>query len=306
MTATLLKAFAYVFIILLTYVLKKRGFFKTEDKRIVTFIVMNITFPAAIVTNFSTLDLDFTLFSIVLIGSLSNFAMLLFANLFFRKRSIGERGLLLLSTSGYNIGTFTMPFIQSIIGPFGAGIVGLFDIGNAAMVTGGSYAAASRMLHQEKKISLYPTLAILSKSAPFLTYIVLLILAGIKFKIPGSLLTFIAPISAANSFLAMLMIGLFLEIKINRSTIKIISTILTMRLIGSTLLSVAFYYLLPFSLEIRQILILILFSPLSVMTPIFTQKIKGDSALASLLTSLSVITSLIIMTGLMIAMQIGT
>ncbi|MDD2534330.1 MAG: hypothetical protein PHC86_06495 [Eubacteriales bacterium] len=303
MMLTLLKALSYFFIILLTYLFKKKGLLKSEDQRAITFIVMNITFPAAIVINLSALDLNLSYFSIIFLGVACNFVMLLWASLFSRRHATRGRGLLMLSTSGYNIGTFAMPFIQTIIGPFGAGIVGLFDIGNAAMVTGGSYAVTSRFLHREKAENLRKTVNTLAQSKPFVTYIVMLGLAVFKIKIPTEAITFITPIGVANSFMAMLMIGLFLEIRLDRKAIKTVSSVLFLRFSGSTVLAVLFFYFLPFSVEVRHILIVILFSPLSVMTPIFTRKIGDDEALASLLTSLTVITSLVIMTILIVMLK---
>ncbi|MFR4007990.1 MAG: hypothetical protein ACLT0Y_00750 [Christensenellales bacterium] len=46
----------------------------------------------------------------------------------------------MLNCSGYNIGAFTMPFVQNFLGTFSMVITCLFDMGNAVMCTGGTFA----------------------------------------------------------------------------------------------------------------------------------------------------------------------
>lgn len=48
----LMQAFSFVAIIILGYVLRSRGFFKEEDFYVISRIVLKITLPAAIVSNF--------------------------------------------------------------------------------------------------------------------------------------------------------------------------------------------------------------------------------------------------------------
>lgn len=48
----------------------------------------------------------------------------------------------IINFSGYNIGCFTLPFIQSFIGPAGVVATCLFDAGNSVMCTGATYSIA--------------------------------------------------------------------------------------------------------------------------------------------------------------------
>ena len=54
----LIKAASFAAIIALGYLLRRRGFFKQEDFYILSKIVLKITLPAAIVYNFSSMELD--------------------------------------------------------------------------------------------------------------------------------------------------------------------------------------------------------------------------------------------------------
>jgi len=82
MAEILLKALAYVFIILLGYILKVKHFFAPGDQRVVANIVMNITFPAAIITNFAALKLDRSLYSIIVLGVILNLGLIALGWLF--------------------------------------------------------------------------------------------------------------------------------------------------------------------------------------------------------------------------------
>ncbi|MEG0688995.1 MAG: AEC family transporter, partial [Hungatella sp.] len=68
MEAVLTKAIAFVAIIILGYVLKKVGLFRAKDFYLISVIVMKITLPAAIVSNFSKITLDFSLLILCVIG----------------------------------------------------------------------------------------------------------------------------------------------------------------------------------------------------------------------------------------------
>ena len=57
MAEILMKAAAFVAIIFMGYLLRKKGFFKEEDFHVLSKIVLKITLPAAIVANFSGVDL---------------------------------------------------------------------------------------------------------------------------------------------------------------------------------------------------------------------------------------------------------
>ena len=64
----LMQAFSFVAIIILGYVLRSRGFFKEEDFYVISRIVLKITLPAAIVSNFSGMSLEPSMLLISLLG----------------------------------------------------------------------------------------------------------------------------------------------------------------------------------------------------------------------------------------------
>ena len=75
MGQVLLKASAYVFVIVLGYTLKKLHFFKPDDYKLIMKIALNITMPAAVITNFATFDFEVSLLYVTLLALGCNLIM---------------------------------------------------------------------------------------------------------------------------------------------------------------------------------------------------------------------------------------
>ena len=306
MAEILLKALSFILIIALGYILKHKGFFAPQDPRVVSNIVLNITFPAAIINSFAAIKLELSLFSIILIGLLCNILMFGLGYLLARRKDEKTQALFMLNVAGFNIGMFTIPFIQNFLGIFGVAITSLFDIGNAIMVTGGGLALVAVVLKRKEAASVGATLRILRSSMPFVTYMLMLLLSVLQVKIPSVVTAVTGPIGAANPFLAMLMVGLLLEIRADRERLNNAAKIITARLVGAVVLAAVIFYLLPFSFEVRRVLVLVVFSPLSGIAPMMTQRSGADSGVSSLVASITVIISMVIMTGLLMFLGTGT
>lgn len=100
MGQVLLKASAYVFVIALGYALKKLHFFGPNDYKLIMKIVLNITTPAAVITNFASFDFDVSLLYVTLLGLLCNLVMWGLGALFALRRGRGERILYPLNFPG--------------------------------------------------------------------------------------------------------------------------------------------------------------------------------------------------------------
>ena len=66
----LARAGCFVAIIAMGVILRRAGFFKPEDFHLLSRIVINITLPAAIITNLSGKELDLSLLILILVGFL--------------------------------------------------------------------------------------------------------------------------------------------------------------------------------------------------------------------------------------------
>jgi predicted permease len=109
-------------------------------------------------------------------------------------------------------------------------------------------------------------------------------------------------IGSANIFIAMFSIGLMFEINFESGHIKDIIKTLATRYIFAVLAALVFYFLLPLPLEIRQVLIIVVFAPISVVAAAYTELSGGNSSLSSFVSSLSILFSLFFMIILMIVL----
>lgn len=294
----LIRAGSFVAIILLGFFLKKIGVFKQEDFAILSKVVIRITLPAAIVVSFVGKEIDPALLAIVLLGMGGGIAYILLGFLINPQSSKEEKAFDILNLPGYNIGNFTLPFVQSFLGPTGVIVTSLFDTGNAFVCLGGAYGVAA-MVKDGSGFSITRILKALCKSVPFLTYITMVVITLLHISIPGPVVEFAQIISGANAFLAMFMIGVGFNLSGDKSQTGKIVKILAVRYGAATVLALLFYFVLPFPLEIRQPLVILAFSPIGSAVPAFTEELKGDVGLSSAINSISIIISIVIIVVLM-------
>ena len=303
MTEILIKAICFVLMIALGYTLKKIGFFHTEDFTVLSKIVLNITLPCAVITNFSGFAFEPTLILLVLAGVGANLILVVAGWVQARHRSRMDRGFGKIHPAGYNIGCFTMPYVQSFLGPAGVVATCIFDAGNAIMCNGTTYGLASSV-STGGRITPLSVLKKMFSSVPFDIYLVMLVMSAFQIPTPGPVLTLAGIVGGANSFMSMLMIGVGFELKMERQYLNQVATVLLFRYVISALQSAAFYFFLPFSLVIRQVMAIVAFAPISSSSVPFTGRIDGDVGLAGAINSASIVISLVIITLLLMFMGI--
>ena len=289
----LIRAGCFVTMILLGYVLKLLGVFKKENFSVLSNIVMKLTLPAAIVVSISSYTVDVSLLTIVAIGLFGCAASIFVAWLANIRRGRERQAFAMTNVAGYNIGCFTMPFAQTFLGPVGVVTTSLFDVGNAFFVLGGGYGIASS-LKNGQGFSLKPIAKALLGSVPFLTYLIMLALNLLRISLPGPILSFAELVAAANVLCAMLMLGVAFDIRIRKEQIPDVLLVILPRYLVAGILSACAYWLLPFDLEIRKALVLLLLSPMGATAPIFVEKLGSDVALASTINSICIVISLVL------------
>lgn len=292
----LTKAVAFIFIIVMGYALKKKGFFAAKDFYLISRIVIRITLPCAIISNFSNLTMDNSLLFLCVIGVLAN-VILVSVGYLINLRSDGEKKAFdMINLSGYNIGNFTLPFVQSFLGPVGFAATSLFDAGNAVMCTGVTYTLASIAKGTGEKVSPASVFKSLVSSLPFDAYVVMTVLAICRIPLPSVVTSFAGTVGSANAFLALLMIGIGFEIHMEKDKLTRIVRLMVIRYGVSFLLALAAFFLLPFPLEVRQAMTIVAFGPISSVATAFTGRIGGDVELSSAVNSLSIVLSIITIT----------
>lgn len=300
MGAVLLRAASLAFIIGIGIFLNERRMVAADAGDVIKKIMIHITLPAAIIANFAAIpSIQPSLAAVAVLGIAVDTAMMGLGAFLTRRDGKGRQVLYMLNLPAYNIGTFCLPFIQSFLPAMGSVAACVFDVGNSMMCTGGSYAFVSEYVSGSKKGIDLPNFAKrLLTSPPLMTYVVMFVLSLARVPVPAQVLAFIEPISSANPFIAMLMLGLLFHLELKRAYLGEIFRILAWRYAFAAVLSCGIYFLLPFELVIRQTLILVCFGPISAIAPAYTGMCGGDEGLASCANSISIIGSMIIMTGL--------
>ena len=304
MDIILTKACTMVGIIILGYFLKSIGFLDKEHFRTLSKLSISVTLPCVIIGKFSQFTMDYAFLIFIFIGLGLNLLTNAFGYLVGSKGGNASRAFYMVNLSGFNVGAFTLPFVQNFMGAEGIVAACLFDCGNSMMCTGGTYALASSVAAKGERQSLKAFLKKLFSSIPLDTYLIMLVLCMLNIHLPQPVLSFASTIAGANSFLAMIVIGIGFEWKLKRDQIKATGICLAFRYSFSTVLALLFYHFLPFSQEVREAMVLIAFAPLSALCPVYTQWCGGDESLASTINSLTILISSVILTLLLLAFNL--
>lgn len=297
----LIRAGCFVAIIVLGFVLRLVGVFKEGDFRVLSNITLKITLPASIVVSFAQMEIDPSMLTIMALGFGGGVIYILVALLLNARSSKDTRAFDVLNMPGYNIGLFAMPFVQSFLGPVGVVTTSLFDVGNAFVCLGGSYGIASSV-KAGGGLSFKRVGKALLTSVPFLCYIIMLPLSLLRVTIPGPILSLAEIISSGNAFVAMLMIGVGFKLKLDKKQLGHVTKIVVLRYGVATVLALCFYFLLPLSLEVRQTLVLLAFSPIGAAVPGFTRELGEDEGLSSTINSVCIVISIVLMVVLLSVM----
>lgn len=300
MLVVLSKAIAFVLIILIGYMCKRRGVFAPTDYQLVSKIVLNITLPCAVISSFAHFQLDLSLLAAVALGLSGNCVMIFVALMLTRRETLAAKIFYIFSLAGYNIGCFTLPFAQAFLTPFAVVALCMFDVGNSIMCTGMTYALTASCIgyadgHKDR-FSMKSIAEKLLHSAPFVVYISMLILSLVGVQFPKSVYTFTDIVGAANPFLSMLMIGMMFEIKLDKQAMGYVKELFSVRYPISLACAGAFIYFAPFKQEVNYVIALAFMAPCTIIGPIFVEKLGGNVQLASLFNSMTIITSVILFT----------
>lgn len=301
MADILTRAVCFVAIIALGFILRRVGFFREEDFHVLSQITLKITLPASIIYSFSQSPVDFSMLSLLFLGLAAGLIYVAVAVLINLRSNREKRAFEMLNLPGYNIGLFAMPFIQGFLGPTGVITTSIFDTGNAFVCLGGAFSLASSV-KDGNGISLKRIGKALLTSVPFMCYVVMIILNLTKIQLPGIVVNFAETVRGANTFMAMLMIGVGFKLSAKKEQIWQIVRLVLLRYGIAVAIACLFYFALPFQLEIRKTLVLLAFSPIGAAVPAFTAEMKGDFGLSSAINSITILCSIVIMTTLMTMM----
>jgi predicted permease len=217
--------------------------------------------------------------------------------------------------------------LQSLLGPAALIPAAMFDIGNSVMVAAGTNVIMQTLLHIEPGKTLTqqhagaaPTLPYTRPvdrdarrlrrralrrnvargfltSPSFDTYMLMVLLTLIDFKLPAWTATVAQPFASANAFCSMLMVGMLTELPRDSHDVKAVFTVIGWRLPCSLIFAAAAWFLLPFDPLMREAVALCCLAPTAMFSTMFTDKVLGNARLAGFTLSLTAIIAIVMMMG---------
>ena len=302
METILVKAAGLALMIFAGYGLKRLGVFRTEDAKVISRIVVHLTLPAALITGFRTFHFDASYLALIVIALVSNFALLGVGLRRTRGGDLATRGLYALNVSSYNIGCFVLPFVQSFLPPEALVGVSMFDAGNCPVNSGVAYAIVSAR-SSGQRVRLGFVLDKLVHSVTFMTYLTLMVLSILGITLPEPVYQVASTVGGANTFLAMVMIGMLFEVRVEREDRRLILEILAVRY-GCSLAMAALVWVLPLPLLIRQVSVLAMMAPIPSVTMVYCEKCGCKPSLYGVLNSLSIAVSLLLTFPLLLVLHL--
>ncbi|MBR3796484.1 MAG: AEC family transporter [Clostridia bacterium] len=296
-----MRAASFIAIIVMGYLLKKIGFFKEEDFGLLSKVAIRITLPCAIIVSFSGKEIDPALLALPLIAMVCGAIYVALGYLLNRNKPREQQAFAMLNLAGYNIGSFTIPFAQSFLGPMAVVAISIFDTGNAVICLGGAFSLAC-MVKDGSGFSVKRIVKALLRSVPFVVYVIMLTMNLLSIATPRFVLSIAEIGNSANAFAAMLMIGVGFKLEAKREQMSTIAKLVAIRYSVALAAALACYNLLPFALEVRQALVILAFAPIGSSVPGFTGEMKGDVGLSSALNSICMVISIAIIVALLLVM----
>lgn len=304
METILMKAVGFLCMIALGFALKRIGLFSSDDSAVLSKLVLKITLPMSIVSNFRALELTPDYLVAIGIGFFVHIAAIALVLLVTRKMPAPKRAFYIINTSGYNIGLCTLPYMSGFFAADAVALLCMFDVGNAIMCFGITYAIAMLVSRGKAGICGRDILKTLFSSMPFVTYLLMISLCILHLQLPEPVYTVAGMIGQANAFLAMFLIGILFEPKINRAELRDMAGVFSLRMLLGIAFALGIYFLLPLPLRYRQILAIIVFSPILSVAPIYTERCGYNRSVAAVLNSLMLPFSMIVMTLLLLLLQV--
>ena len=299
------KSGALLLAIIGPYALKHLHVFGERDYKVAQGLVFNLTLPCAIILSFATNKHDMRMLWIVLFGFFACAIPLFVVYAGSRGDERNYRAFQMLNASGLNLGAFCLPVVQTFMGASAGLPVIMLDIGNATVATAGSLTITRTLLHMDGNFKSLPlSLRLRSIARDFLgsisfdIYMLMLVFMFLHITIPQPIVTLITPFANANAFCAMAMIGLMMEIPDNHKDKVELAKVIAWRALFGVLIALAAWFLLPFDMRIREIVVLGAFAPITIFSTKFTDSLTGNAKLAGFSLTVTAVISLVVMTAL--------
>lgn len=282
--------------ILLGYLMKRLGYFTEQDGGVIGRIVFNITLPSLVIVTLSKVEIEPSLMLLPVIMILyavtaKGLVILLFIN--HHRHVKGSVGMM---ASALNIGLFAYPLVEQMFGAEGLLYFGMFDIGGSIVMFGITYIVGNYFSDGAEIFDIRYLALSLLKSVPLMTYMIMLILSLLHVKLPTFALDFFGIVSQANMPLSMLLLGVYLNFKVDQAYLPITIKYLLFHYGFGTVIGLLCYVFLPFNEMFRTTILIGLLLPIGVSIIPYAIQFKYKTLpLIGMVSNLSIVISIIIL-----------
>lgn len=281
-------------IIALGYFCKRLNIIKESDGEGISRIIFNLTLPSLVITTFSTITIDTSLFLLPLLNILYCIFATIVALYIFRKEARKNIGMLTMTSAGFNIGLFAYPLVESLWGAEGLKYFGMFDMGNATIVFGTCFIIASYYSSEDAVVSFKDIFKKMSASIPFVAYILTLIINVSGLHFPKVIIDITKILSRANMPLSLLLLGIYLSFSFERSYWRSMLKVLALRYGIGLIVGLILYYILPFDNLFRYTALIGLILPISMSVIPYSVQFDYDQKFVGTLTNFTIIISFLL------------
>lgn len=291
----LVKALSLVAIVLIGHSIKRAGWVRASDFGIFSKIVLRLTLPCALAVSFDRFTITPLLLAVLAgIGIVVNALLQLVALLLARREGRIAQAFAVMNLSSFNMGAFATPYLAGFMGPQAVVYASLFDVGNSMQAAGVGYAAGQALARPGTRITPWSFVRQMTRSVVFDTYLVLAAMSLLHLHIPRVLMPLLTTIGNANTFLAMLMIGIGLELRLDPVRYRRAIRYLAARY-ATVLVAALMIWQLPLGHDIRLVLVMVVWAPIAAMISGYTDEAGLDVELSTFMTSVSIVVAIVML-----------
>jgi predicted permease len=283
-------------IIAIGYALKSAGFIQEQDGKSISKFLMHTTFPALVFSTMIRVNITWDLIYLPLIAMLFGMFLSFSAFHLFKKTEIENRGVMTVGSAGFNLGIFAYPLIEGIFGIQGLTYAIMFDLGNSVVNFIVNYGMGNYFSRGPKNKNIVAHIFKRIISLPPLQAMVLGVvvnIVGIKF--PAFALDLISTIASGNKSIVLLLMGIYFSVRLSKKTYFRVFQVLSLRYFMGFLVGSICFYLLPFDLGFRNLLMLCLILPVGMTVITYSDELNLNTPLAASLVNISLVISFSIM-----------
>jgi len=283
-------------IILIGYLVKRFNIINETEGQALIKLLFNVTLPALIINVFSKMKLDSSMVFLPVICIIYGLFMAFMGVYSFRKEHRSNRGMLTMLIPGFNVGLFAYPFVEAILGVDALSYLGMFDVGAPFIAFGVVYLIGSYFSSLENSQPNYKRMVTqLLKTVPFVFYIVAFIIniAGVHY--PSFILDIASIIAKANMPLTLLILGVYLNFSMIGDNWNKILKIVALRYGFGLAVGTILYFVLPFNLIFRQIILICMVLPPPLIVISYAVEFDYDYRFVGALLNITNITSYILL-----------